>query len=105
MGAGRGTGVSGDSEPSASLSGAVWGERFGDEAKTARTTLGWGIDLRLGSLFNSSAAWSSSQRAQHMVLRTHSGEPLLLIASWNPILSHRTKASSRWTRIRGLVPT
>jgi hypothetical protein len=97
--------VSGDSEPSASLSGAVCGERLWDEANTARTTLGWGVDLRLGSLFNSSSALSSSQRAQQMVLLTHSGEAPLLVVSWNSILSHRTKASSRWTRIRGLVPT
>ena len=73
--------MSGDSEPSASLSGAVCGDRLRDEAKTARTTLGWGVDLRLGSLFNPSSAWSSSQRAQQMVLRTHSGEALLLVVS------------------------
>ena len=63
------------------------------------------------------SACSTSQRAQEMVLRTHSGDCaglacLLLISvsscsgiSPKSILSQRTNASSCCTRMRGLVPT
>ena len=63
------------------------------------------------------AACSSSQRAQQIVRRTHSGDAapavvavgvLVAVAaevSLKGMLSQRTKASSRWTRMRGLVPT
>ena len=50
---------------------------------------------------------SASQHAQEMVLRSHSGDPIngfdaLVLKE---IASQETKASSCWTRMRGLVPT
>lgn len=56
-------------------------------------------------------ACSNSQRAQHTVRRTHSGDgtlPVVVAAAGSSrkgMLSQRTKASSRWTRMRGFVPT
>lgn len=86
------------------------------EGKTARTTRGaaevgggdslvsgtWGLSLSLSLV----AAFCCSQRAQQIVLRTHSGEERAdRVGSLNVIESQGTKASSLWTRIRGLVPT
>lgn len=93
-GAGSGTGVNGvPAGASVSLIGRACGERCGKEARIARTTLGLGWVIRdsccllvsawaaaalvrsesKSDLGGGSEALSTSQRAQHIVLRTHSG--------------------------------
>lgn len=69
---------------------------------TAKTTLGSALGLAV-----SDAACSDSQRAQQIVRRTHSGDGAWgrLEVSEKAMLSQGTKASSRCTRMRGLVPT
>ena len=76
---------------------------------TAKTSFEFA--LQSSFLASGEVAWAAgrpaSQHAQQMVLRSHSGDPINGLGALvlKEIASQETKASSCWTRIRGLVPT